>query len=165
MKANLLISRDQYVTGRMRQIFLTILICVRTSCLAVGVSHPSGLARLLNFDSVLMMSFTLTLPRLKSWDSCFSHHCGLSENPWPAFVLHGVRRRFGLLPGVRVPHGAQIQKSLCRRGEHRQSLLFYVHSRVYIAVMMCTAYRACPFPDRQVLGFRIPVSADVAGLA
>ena len=107
----------------------------------------------------------LTLPRLKSWDSCFNHHCGLSENPWPAFVLHGVRRRFGLLPGARVPHGAQIQKSLCRCGEHRQSLLLYVHSRVYIAVMMGTAYRTCPFPDGQVLGFRIPVSADVAGLA
>ena len=41
------------------------------------------------------MQCKLTLPRLKSWDSCFSHHCGLSENPRPAFVLHGVRRRFG----------------------------------------------------------------------
>ena len=161
-----------YTIGHPRA--LLIAIFVRRMCMFVsGDSFLSligkGITGTVLYGMIMLAIHiknpVLTLPRLKSWDSCFNHHCGLPENPWPAFVLHGVRRRFGLLPGARVPHGAQIQKALCRRGEHRQSLLFYVHSRVYIAVMMCTAYRTCPFPDGQVLGFRIPVSADVTDLA
>ena len=58
MKANLFTSTATSVTGSIRLIRSNRFRCVLNSWVAVGVSQPSGLSRLLNLASVLMISFT-----------------------------------------------------------------------------------------------------------
>lgn len=71
MNENLLISIVQSVIGISLHILSAMLRCVCTSCLAVGVSHPSGRARLLNRASVfLIVSLHPGSTRSISYGSC-----------------------------------------------------------------------------------------------